>query len=35
VPGPAIIWTPITTVVLNPDQAARVDEFKNLVIARR
>jgi N-methylhydantoinase A len=35
VPGPAIIWTPITTVVLNPDQVARVDEFKNLVIARR
>jgi N-methylhydantoinase A len=33
--GPAIIWTPITTVVLNPDQDARVDEFKNLVIARR
>jgi N-methylhydantoinase A len=35
VPGPAIIWTPITTVVISPDQAARVDEFKNLVIARQ
>ncbi len=35
VPGPAIIWTPITTVVLNPDQVAGVDEYKNLVIARQ
>jgi N-methylhydantoinase A len=35
VSGPAIIWTPITTVVLNPDQTAQVDEYKNLVITRR
>jgi N-methylhydantoinase A len=35
VPGPAIIWTPITTVVLSPDQVAAVDEYKNLVIARQ
>lgn len=34
VQGPAIVWTPITTVVLRPDQLARVDEFKNLVIRR-
>lgn len=34
VPGPAIIWTPITTVVTNPDQVARVDKYKNLIITR-
>ncbi len=34
VPGPAIIWTPITTVVTNPDQVALVDRYKNLVITR-
>jgi N-methylhydantoinase A len=34
VQGPAIIWTPITTVVISPGQAAAVDRFKNLVIAR-
>lgn len=32
VAGPAIIWSPITTVVLNPGQTARVDEYRNLVI---
>lgn len=32
--GPAIIWTPITTVVTNPGQITRVDEYKNLVITR-
>lgn len=32
--GPSIIWTPITTIVLNPDQVARVDEYKNLIVAR-
>jgi N-methylhydantoinase A len=32
--GPAVIWTPITTVVLNPDQVAQVDEYKNLLITR-
>ena len=35
VPGPAIIWTPITTVVVNPDQRAQVDKYKNLIIAGR
>jgi N-methylhydantoinase A len=30
--GPAIVWTPITTVVVAQDQTARVDEYKNLVI---
>ena len=34
VPGPAIIWTPFTTVVTNPDQIARVDKYKNLIISR-
>lgn len=33
--GPAIIWTPITTVVLNPTHQARVDEYRNLVVSRR
>jgi N-methylhydantoinase A len=32
VPGPAIVWTPITTLVVAPGQTARVDEYKNLVI---
>ena len=31
--GPAIVWTPITTVVINPDQVAVCDEYKNLVIS--
>jgi N-methylhydantoinase A len=31
-PGPAIIWTPITTIVLNPDQTALCDESKNIVV---
>ncbi len=30
--GPAIVWTPITTVVIAPSQFARVDEYKNFVI---
>jgi len=30
--GPAIVWTPITTLVLAPAQQARVDEFRNIVI---
>jgi N-methylhydantoinase A len=34
VQGPAIIWTPITTVVLNPNQVAGVDQLKNLVLTR-
>ena len=32
--GPAIIWSPITTIVLDPDQTARMDGYKNLVIGR-
>jgi N-methylhydantoinase A len=35
VDGPAIVWSPITTVVLDRDQFARVDEYKNLIIRRR
>lgn len=30
--GPAVIWTPITTVVVAEGQHAHVDEYKNLVI---
>lgn len=31
-PGPAIVWTPITTVVAGEGQQVCVDEYKNLVI---
>jgi Hydantoinase/oxoprolinase C-terminal domain/Acyl-CoA dehydrogenase, N-terminal domain len=31
--GPAVIWTPITTLVVAPGQTARVDEYKNVVLA--
>jgi N-methylhydantoinase A len=30
--GPAVIWTPITTMVIAPGQTARVDEYKNLAL---
>lgn len=30
--GPALIWSPITSVVVNSHQAARVDEYRNLII---
>lgn len=30
--GPAIVWTPVTTVVVNPGQSALCDGWKNLVI---
>lgn len=33
VEGPAIIWTPITTIVVNPGQVATVDRYKNVVVA--
>ncbi len=33
VEGPAIIWTPVTTLVVAPGQAAHVDEYANLVIS--
>jgi N-methylhydantoinase A len=32
VTGPAIVWTPITTLVVPPGQQARVDEYRNLVM---
>jgi N-methylhydantoinase A len=32
VPGPAIVWTPITTLVVPPAQTARLDEHRNLVL---
>jgi N-methylhydantoinase A len=32
--GPAIIWSPITTVVVAPSQVARVDEHRNLLLWR-
>jgi N-methylhydantoinase A len=31
--GPAIVWTPITTVVVPPQATARLDEFRNLVLS--
>ena len=30
VSGPAIVWTPITTMVINPGHAAWCDQYKNL-----
>jgi N-methylhydantoinase A len=30
--GPALIWSPITTIVLAPDQHARVDTYRNVII---
>lgn len=32
VPGPAVIWSPITTVVVGFDQVAHVDSYRNLVM---
>ena len=32
VPGPAVVWTPITTLVVAPGHVARADEYKNLVM---
>jgi N-methylhydantoinase A len=32
IPGPAIIWTPITTVVTNSRQTTACDGLKNLII---
>jgi N-methylhydantoinase A len=32
IPGPAIVWTPITTLVVPPGQTARLDEHRNLVL---
>ena len=33
VPGPAVVWTPITTLVLAPGQRARLDGYRNLLIS--
>lgn len=35
VAGPAIIETPVTTIVVNPEDSARVDEFRNVRIMLR
>lgn len=32
--GPAIIWTPITTLVVAAGQQARLDEYRNVVLRR-
>ena len=32
VPGPAIVWTPITTVVVQAAQTATVDPYRNLIL---
>lgn len=31
--GPAIVWTPITTLVVAPGQTVRLDEHRNLVLS--
>lgn len=33
VAGPAVIWTPTTTIIVNSDQIARVDAYKNVIIS--
>src|SRR5437870_11514665 len=30
--GPALIWSPITTILVNPEQRARLDRYKNIVL---
>ncbi len=30
--GPAIVWSPTTTIVVNPGQTAECDEYRNLVV---
>jgi N-methylhydantoinase A len=32
IPGAAIVWTPITTLVIGPRQSAHVDAYKNIVV---
>ncbi len=34
VAGPSIIWTPITTIVVNPGQRAFCDRYKNIKISK-
>ena len=31
--GPAVIWSPITTLVIRPGQVATLDEFRNLIVS--
>jgi N-methylhydantoinase A len=31
--GPAVVWSPITTLVIRPGQVATVDGFRNLIVA--
>ncbi len=33
VEGPAIIWTPITTLVVAPSQTAELDSYKNIIVS--
>jgi N-methylhydantoinase A len=33
IPGPAVVWTPITTLVVAPGQVARLDEHRNVVLS--
>lgn len=33
VEGPSIIWSPITTIIVNPDQQATVDCYKNIILS--
>jgi N-methylhydantoinase A len=32
VEGPAILWSPITTIVINPSQRLTVDGNRNLIV---
>jgi N-methylhydantoinase A len=32
--GPALVWSPVTTVVVNPGLVAQVDAYRNIVIRR-
>jgi N-methylhydantoinase A len=32
--GPSVVWSPITTLVVPPGHAARLDEYRSLVITR-
>ena len=34
VEGPAVVWSPITTLVVPPGHTARVDEYRSLVVTR-
>jgi N-methylhydantoinase A len=34
IPGPALIWSPITTIVVGVEQSAFVDPYRNVIIER-